>query len=242
MRLVALLLSAALLPAQTPGPTPGPPTGAAAAASAVKALPWERLPRAPWESRFDPDPDAPLPPAELPPKAAFRVTLTQDGALTVLDARGVIQLRTGLPGRPKALWRGGGQPLPGPWTAIPFGPAAPGPALSPDFWNAPDPRKALGALLWILDDGERTLSLVHPATGRVAFLPLPESDGVDLRFLPGGLEALERLPEGAEGPRRARRWMLPWLALLPSLLHLETPAGAQPRGTALQPFPKEAGW
>jgi len=160
----------------------------------------------------------------------------------VLDARGVIQLRTGLPGRPKALWRGGGQPLPGPWTAIPFGPAAPGPALSPDFWNAPDPRKALGALLWILDDGERTLSLVHPATGRVAFLPLPESDGVDLRFLPGGLEALERLPEGAEGPRRARRWMLPWLALLPSLLHLETPAGAQPRGTALQPFPKEAGW
>jgi hypothetical protein len=208
----------------------------------AKALPWEKLPRAPWESRFDPEPDSPPPPTAAQARVAFRVRITDDGALTVLDGRGVIRLKTGLPGRPRALWRGGGQPLPGPWAAIPYGPAPEGPALSAAFWNAPDPRMAMAGLLWILDDGERTLTLVHPATGRVAFLPLPEPEGVELRFLPGGLEALERLPEGSEAPRRSRRWVLPWMALLPSLLRLEAQGGTQPRGTALQPFPKEAGW
>lgn len=208
-----------------------------------RALPWEKLPRPPWEGRFEADPEAPPPPAPpAPAPPAHRVRITGDGALTVLDGRGVVRLRTGLPGRPRAVWRDGGHPVPGPWPAVPFGPAQRGPALAEDFWSAGDPRRALAGLLWILDDGERTLTLVHPATARVAFLPLPETEGVDLRFLPAGLEALERLPEGAEGPRRGRRWVLPWVALLPSLLRLEPPAGSQQRGTALQPFPKDGGW
>jgi len=206
-----------------------------------RTLPWEKLPRTPWETRFDAEPDSPPPPSVLPNRTAFRVRITGDGALTVLDGRGIIRLKTGLPGRPRTLWRDGGQPLPGPWTSIPFGASAQGPALSGEFWNSADPRTAMTGLLWILDDGEHTLSLVHPATGRVAFLPLPEADGVDLRFLPRGLEALERPPEGIEGLRRGRRWFLPWMALLPSLLRLEPPPAAQRKGTALQPFPKDTG-
>ncbi len=210
-------------------------------AQTPEALPWEKLPRSPWESVFEADPDSPPPPA-TPGGAAYRVRIAGDGALTVLDRRGVVRLKTGLPGRPRAVWRGGGQPVPGPWTSVPFGPGDPPPAFTGEFWNSADPRAALSGLLWILDDGERTLTLLHPATGRVAFLPLPEADGVDLRFLPSGLEALERLPGGAESQRRARRWRLPWMALLPSLLRLEQPAGPKARGTALQPFPKEGGY
>ena len=211
-------------------------------AQTARALPWEKLPQAPWESRFDPEPDGPPLPQVPPVPAAFGVRITADGALTVLDGRGVIRLKTGLPGRPRSVWRDGGQPVPAPWIALSFGPGATGPALSGEFWNSTDPRRAMAGMLWILDDGERTLSLVHPATGRVAFLPLPEADGVDLRFLPRGLEALERLPEGISETRRSRRWFLPWMALLTSLLRLEPPPRSQNRATALLPFPKEGGW
>lgn len=216
--------------------------GLGLAAQTPRVLPWEKLPRAPWESRFDAAPDAPLPPSMPPDQTAFRVRIDGDGALTVLDGRGVIRLKGGLPGRPRAVWRDGGQPLLAPWTAIPFGPGTLGPAFRGEFWNTVDPRTAMTGLLWILDDGERTLSLVHPATGRVAFVPLPEAEGVDLRFLPTGLEALERLPPAVGSPRRGRRWVLPWMALLPSLLQLEPSAETQNRGTALHPFPKDGGF
>ena len=213
-----------------------------ASAQEPRALAWERLPRPPWQTRFEASPPVPPPALPIPARAAFQVRLTADGTLAVADLRGVLRLRTGLPGRPRRVWRDGGQPVPPPWASIAFGAQAQGPALTAEFWKAADPRTAMAGLLWIQDDGERTLSLVHPATGRVAFLPLPETDGIDLSFLPEGLEALERLPEGAGEGRRSRRWMLPWMALVPSLLRLEHPEGTAKRGTALVPFPKEVGF
>jgi hypothetical protein len=126
-----------------------------------------------------------------------------------------------------------------PWALIAFPAEADHPLFSESFWAQEDPRRGLGGLLWILDDSERVLTLVHPATGKVAFLPLPEAVGVDLCFLPTGLVVFERAPEGLLQDRRVRRWILPWVALVPVLAKLAPPAVPPRAGTALQPFPKE---
>lgn len=223
MRLVALLTAVLALPA---------------AAQAARALPWEGLPVPPWQGRFDDPQEGPAPVPVLPTSAALRVRLAADGAFRVLDGRGVVRLRAGLPGRPLRVWRDGGVPVPAPWNAIPFPPEAGNPLFSEAFWAQADPRRGLAGLLWIQDDGERTLSLVHPATGKVAFLPLPEVAGVELRFLAAGLVAEERSGSGG----RVRRWILPWVALAPALARLAPPAEPPKAGTALQPFPREKGF
>lgn len=227
MRLVAPFLSALL--------------GGIAAAQAPRVLPWEGQPTPQWQGLFEEPADSPPPP--VPPQVVFlKVRLGADGALRVADARGVIRLRTGLPGRPLRVWRDGGNPVPAPWAEIPFPAAAPNPILSRAFWSQEDPRRGLAGLLWVQDDGERMLSLVHPATGKVAFLPLPEGVGVDLAFLPTGLVAAERPAEGSGPVGRVRRWLLPWVALVPVLARLAPPAEAPRAGTALVPFPQEKGW
>lgn len=227
MRLVAPLLSALL--------------GGAAAAQAPRILPWEGQPAPQWQGLFEAPVDSPPPQAEVQP-AFLRVQVGADGALRVVDGRGVIRLRAGLPGRPLRVWRDGGVPVPAPWTAIAFPATAPNPLFSAAFWAQEDPRRGLAGLLWIQDDGERMVSLVHPATGKVAFLPLPEGVGVDLGFLPAGLLAVERPAEGSLPAGRVRRWLLPWVALVPILARLAPPAEAPRVGTALVPFPREKGW
>lgn len=227
MRLVALLLSALL--------------GAAAVAQAPRILPWEGQPTPQWQGLFEEPLDRPPPQAPGQP-VFFRVQVGADGALRVVDGRGVIRLRAGLPGRPLRVWRDGGVPVPAPWAAIPFPAAAPNPIFTPAFWALEDPRLGLAGLLWIQDDGERMVSLVHPATGKVAFLPLPEGVGVDLGFLPAGLLAVERPAEGSTPVGRVRRWLLPWVALVPVLARLAPAAGPPRAGTALEPFPREQGW
>jgi hypothetical protein len=211
-------------------------------AQSARVLPWEGLPAPFWQGLFEDLPDSPPPPPALSKAGDLWVRLGADGGLAVVDSRGVIRLRAGLPGRPIQVWRDGGIPVPAPWSRIPFAPAAANPLFLETFWNQGDPRRGLSGLLWIQDDGERILSLVHPATGKVAFLPLPEGAGVDLSFLASGLAAAERPLEGAGQGRRVRRWILPWVALVPVLARLAPPADPPRAGTALQPFPREKGW
>ena len=228
MRLVPLLLIAIL--------------GVRAAAQGAHALPWERLPPAFWQGLFEELPGTPPPPATLPRGSALEVRIAADGKLAVVDSRGVVRLRAGLPGRPVAVWRDGGLRVGPPWSRIAFPDAAANPLFSGDFWAREDPRAGLSGLLWVQDDGDRVLSLVHPATGKVAFLTLPDGMGFDLAFQAAGLVAAERPAEGAGQGGRVRRWILPWVALVPVLARLAPPADPPRAGTALQPFPREKGW
>jgi hypothetical protein len=165
------------------------------------------------------------------------VTLTADGALSVLDGRGVILLRTGLPGRPTSLWRDGGVPVsafPGPLLFPRVSPLSRGlgalPVVSTDF------RPALSGLLWILADDGKVLTLVHPATARVCYLPLPGGRDLRLAFHPDRLEVHETTLPGDPAPAC---WSVPWLALLPQLIQLgQANTANQPSGTALIPFPR----
>lgn len=209
--------------------------GAQAVPRQVQPLPWEAAPTPAWvlvpEAEV-PDPVTPLPEGRGGP---LRLGLTSEGRLRVVDARGTVRLSLGLPGRPGRAWRDGGRPLegPGPW-AFPDQTPLQGRKVEALLAGG-DARPGLEGLAWFLDDGERCLTLVHPATGRAAFLRLPEGEGFTLSFHPGHLE----LREGAPGARTpGRRWRLPWLLLLP---HLGTllPAGPPSRGTALVPFPRE---
>jgi hypothetical protein len=227
VRLVALLLSAALAPG--------------ASAQTARALPWEGLPAPFWQGLFEDLPEPVPPPPNAPqarPAAAggLRVRLAADGALVVADA-GRARLRADC--RAARSRSGGGRGASAaPWSrSVPDGDRHP--LFSAAFWSQEDPRRGLSGLLWVLDDSERILSLLHPATGKVAFLPLPEAVGVDLHFLPSGLAVSERPVEGAPPTGRVRRWILPWVALVPVLARLAPAAEPPKAGTALQPFPKE---
>ena len=226
MRLAILFLSAALAAAQTPNrELPW---------AAARALPWNPGPIAPPDAQ--PGPEAP--PAPQP--QTLTVTLSQDGALRVTDDKGTILLRLGLPGRPLKLWRDGGTPL------DPGAPTLRFPARTPLLagigglrLGSADFRPALEGLLWILDDDERVITVVHPATARVAYLPLPGGRDLALVFHPDRLELQKNLPGPPPHPDQVS-WSLPWLALLPQFVQL---GQARPRpakeGTALLPFPKE---
>ncbi len=198
-------------------------------------LPWERVAPLSWqaESRSNVDP-APAPPP--PSTGALRVRLTGDGSLRVRDAQGVIRLQAGLPGRPLRAWRDGGVGLPsavGEWAFPADAPLTHG--LGGLDWGAADFRPSLRGLLWVLEDGEGFLSVVHPATARVIHLPLPPGRDLEVRFLPDRLEVVAGdVEKGAP-----RRWTLPWMGLLPRLAALAPrPDPAKP-GTALAPFPRD---
>jgi hypothetical protein len=105
-------------------------------------------------------------------------------------------------------------------------------------WGQSDFRPGLGGLLWILDDGERILTVVHPATAQVQYLALPPCSGPFLRFWPDRLELVEGGGDPAARPA-PRRWSLAWTALLPQLLRLAQPAPEGRHGTAFQPFPRD---
>ena len=77
--------------------------------------------------------------------------------------------------------------------------------------------------------------MLHPATGRVVYLPLPPGRDLQLRFLRDRLEVLAGdVEKGAP-----RRWNLPWIGLLPRLVALGPKPGPAHTGTALAPFPKD---
>jgi hypothetical protein len=228
VRLGALLLTGALaLPAQVPG---GPST------QGPGSLPWSAAQALPWkasEAGPAPAPLAPPKPAQLP----LTVRISADGALRISDDQGILRLRLGLPGRPLRVWRDWGIPVPDPAAPLAFPADTPArrglgslPLAARDF------RPALEGLLWILDDDERLITLIHPATAQVAYLPLPGGQHLSLSFYPDHLETQDH-PDSA---RDAVHWSLPWLALLPTFIQFSHGGKTgQPTGTALVPFPKE---
>jgi hypothetical protein len=224
VRLGTLLLTAAVAAsAQTP-PRELPWT-------AARSLPWIQGPTAPAEA---------VPPAPAPTELTLTVTLAEDGALRITDDKGTITLRMGLPGRPMKFWRDGGTPLPPASRMLRFPTHTPLQlGIGGLHLGSEDFRPALAGLLWILDDDERVITVIHPATARVAYLPLPGGHGISLVFHPDRLEAQKILPGPPERIEDVS-WSLPWLALLPQFIQL---GQAKPRplkeGTALVPFPRE---
>ncbi|HJV48193.1 MAG TPA: hypothetical protein VJ549_02855 [Geothrix sp.] len=199
------------------------------------SLPWEKVLPLDWQSEpalARTDTPKPLEASTGPVVAK----LTGDGTLSVWDARGIIRLKTGLPGRPLKAWRDGGVPLQEPsgtWAFPSDSPLSQG--LGGLQWAAADFRPFLRGLLWILEDGEGFLTVVHPATARAAHLPLPPGRELQLRFLPDRLE----VSAGEVDPGAPRRWSLPWMGLLPRLAELGPHKDPIKLGTALAPFPKD---
>ncbi|MBI3131168.1 MAG: hypothetical protein HYZ13_07415 [Acidobacteria bacterium] len=219
MRLGSLILCASALL----GGAPEAPQGG----QNRRALPWERVARLPWQP-LDRVPNLDLPPL-TPSSGPIRVRLQADGTLWVLEAKGLRRLLTGLPGRPVRVWRDGGILLPSPtgeWTFPEDSPLTLG--LGGLAWEAEDLRPSLRGLLWILEDGESHLTVLHPATGRLAYLPLPPGEIHELTF------GRDRLQVATGG--RPPAWSLPWVALLPTFIHLGSREKDPPRGGALTPF------
>ncbi len=222
MRLDALLLTAAALAAPS------------LKAQGRQPLPWERTVALDWQAGSSPasgsKPDVPAP--STGPVVAW---ITVDGTLQVRDARGIVRLQTGLPGRPLRAWRDGGAPLPsasGEWPFPEDSPLAQG--LGGLSWCAEDFRPFLRGLLWVIEDGEAFLTVVHPATARVIHLPLPPGRDLRLHFFPDRLEvAVGEAEKGAP-----RLWTIPWMGLLSRLATLGPQPDPVKAGTALAPFPK----
>jgi len=166
----------------------------------------------------------------------LRAEVSGDGTLRIMDGQGIVRLQAGLPGRPLKAWRDGGVVLSvpaGTWTFPTETPLAQG--LGGMGWCAADFRPFLRGLLWILEDGEGFLTVVHPATARVIHLPLPPGRDLSLRFLADRLEvAAGEVDQGAP-----RQWSLPWMGLLPRLVALGMASDPAKAGSALAPFPKE---
>ena len=232
MRLGALFLTGAALAAAPPTPGPAAP---AAAAQGHQPLPWEQTPPLAWQAEpwVPPAETAGLPAASRGP---MTVLLTGDGTLRISDGRGLILLLAGLPGRPFRAWRDGGVPLATPrgsWGFPTDSPLAQG--LGGLRWGAEDFRPFLRGLLWVLEDGEGFLTVVHPATARLVHLPLPPGRDLRIRFLPDRLEvAAGDVEKGAP-----RQWSIPWMGLLPRLAALGPRPDPPKVGTALAPFPKD---
>lgn len=223
MRLGALFLTGAAL------------TGTPLAAQGPRALPWEGVPPLAWQG--EPwKPGTAGAPSAPESGGGMVLHLAEDGTLRVSDARGLVRLQAGLPGRPLKLWRDGGIPLAAASGSWRFPAETP---LSHGFgnlqWCADDFRPFLAGLLWILEDGEGFLSVVHPATGRLIHLPLPLGHDLSLRFLPDRLQVASG--QGELGV--PRQWSLPWMGLLPRLAALGPRSDPSKVGTALLPFPKD---
>jgi hypothetical protein len=233
VRLVTLVLTGALALA-------GLTAAAAEPAAQASGLPWLKAGALPWQMG-QPGP-APAPYTVLPTQSFFTLTvnLAPDGALRITDAKGVIRLRTGLPGRPLKAWRDWGTPVANLFGPLAFAERSP---LQRGIGGlpvgAPDFRAALEGLLWILDDDESFLTVIHPATAQVAYLRLPGGQGLNLAFYPDRLEVQQPAAPGQPGAF-ATCWTLHWLALLPQFVQLgKDPSLDRPKGTALLPFPKD---
>lgn len=218
MRLGALLLTPAILAAQS-------------------KLPWDADTRVPWESTPPTPPAAVLAPDEAPSGLQRNVLLSPEGTLRISDGFGRVLLRMGLPGRPVRVLRDAGTPMELPDFPASFPTRTP---LTQGLGGLPlaggDFRPALRGLLWILDDGEQRITVVHPATERVVYLPLPSGQGWELHLQPDRLEVREKASPAGER-RETACWSVPWLVLLPQFVRLSVPQPTDNRGTAFHPFP-----
>lgn len=214
MRLGALMLLPALVQAQSPH----------------RRLPWQPPLQLSWQALERQPAVDPFP--MQPSTGPLRVSLVPDGLLRVSDAKGLIHMVVGLPGRPRRAWRDGGLPVDvnqSPWmfpSETPLSEGAGGIA-----WGAKDLRPSLAGLMWVIEDGERILTVLHPALGRAIHLALPPVEDAQLSFGPDRL-VLRGLSDG-----RPAAWSLPWVALLPAFTQLGAKGIGGKLGTATNPFP-----
>ncbi|MDR3672121.1 MAG: hypothetical protein P4L36_14835 [Holophaga sp.] len=221
MRLVTLILTGALaLNAQT--------------------LPWRNMAAMPWQ--MEATGPLPAPCTAMPTQSFFSlwVQVVQDGKVVITDDKGLVRMKLGLPGRPVRAWRDWGTPVLDLAKPMPFSIRSPlqrGIGGMPV--GAPDFRPALEGLLWIVDDDENVLTVIHPATSQVVYLPLPGGQDLTLVFHPDRLEVRETAV--LEDDVQARvSWSLHWLGLLPQFIQLGKDSSAdKPKGTAMLPFPKD---
>lgn len=194
-------------------------------AQAPLELPWRTL----TGTRVD---SAPLPAASgvLP----LEVQLQKDGAFHIFDARGLRRMRGGLPGRPGRVYRDGGVPVESPLASMAFPAATP---LTQGRLPLPgdDARPGLTGLLWVVDDGETLLAVLHPATGQMLAYRLPDASGIRLGFRPEGLDVMGRT--GSPETQVETCWHVSWAAMLPGFLQLRRPGLAPTPGTVFNPFP-----
>lgn len=209
--------------------------GVALGAQGRQPLAWEHPLPLDWQAGPSlPESGAPWTPTTS--TGPLRAEVSGDGTLRVLDGQGIVRLQAGLPGRPLKAWRDGGAALPAPSGTWPFPADTPlAQGLGGMGWCAADFRPFLRGLLWILEDGEGFLTVVHPATARAIHLPLPPGRDLSLRFLADRLE----VSAGDVDPGAPRRWSLPWMGLLPRLAALGSASNPAKAGSALAPFPKE---
>ncbi|MDR2697891.1 MAG: hypothetical protein LBB40_05385 [Holophagales bacterium] len=166
------------------------------------------------------------------PNANLTVKVDRDGTIAIFNKNKIRLLRFGLPGRPILMWRDAGQPIVS-FGQFSFPSHTP---LSANFKKASEKTSDflnnLAGLLWILDDGEQYLTIVHSATCQYAFINLPGGRDMELRFHPDHLELCER--GYVDGDSNA--WALSWNELLPVLQALATPPPQQPQGSAFVPY------
>ena len=200
----------------------------------AQGLPWkDKSFNMPWRV-VDPAPE-PQRLLAAPAGRDLTVRVDRDGTIFIFTQKGIRHLRVGLPGRPISIWRDDGEPLDSVGRFL-FPSHTP---LSADFnkvsKETSDFLKNLAGLLWIIDDSEDYLTMVHPATFQYAFLPLPGGKNLELRFHPDHLE----LRSKASIDRDSISWTLSWKDLTPVLQILARPHVTWPQGDALVPYPSK---
>lgn len=204
------------------------------AATALAAQP--TLP--PWRLSEAPGAPADLAPSTSAGGPVLRVQLRRDGSFQVRTARGGLWMRSGLPGRPLKVWRDGGHPVQDPWVPLEVASATP---LTGSGGALPvgerDLRQRFTGLVWILDDSESVLTVLHPAARRQVSLRLPDVAQASLAWFPDRLVVTGHAQEG--GQLRTVTWELHWVALLPCWVELARLPRPAPLGTALEPFVRE---
>lgn len=208
-----------------------------AALTAQSTLPWDNATELPWVASLPSPGPLPLDSPSTTQEPQCLVSLSGDGTLRISDSRGRVTLRLGLSGRPLVLMRDAGVPMTLEDFPCRFPAETP---LTRGLGSLPlagdDFRTALKGLLWIVDDGERRITVIHPATRQVIYLPLPAGQDWEVRLHPDRLEVRERSCP-TEERRETACWSLPWLVLLPQFVRLSLPPPAGNPGTAFQPFP-----
>jgi len=164
--------------------------------------------------------------------ADLTVAVNRDGTIAIYNRDGVRRLRFGLPGRPISMWRDAGQPLAS-FGRFAFPSHTP---LSANFRNASEETSDflnnLTGLLWILDDGEEYLTIVHSATNQYVFLHLPGGRDLELRFHP---EHLELCKKGLIDSH-SQSWTISWKELIPVLQELAKRHATPAQVSALTPY------
>jgi len=202
-----------------------------AAIGGAQDLPWKTQSiHVPWRA-VEPMPE----PRKLQikqPKADLTVDVNRDGTIAIYSLNGIRQLRFGLPGRPVSMWRDAGQPIAS-FGRFSFPSQTP---LSTNFKSVSEETSDflnnLAGLLWIIDDSEEYLTIVHSATCQYVFLHLPGGRGLELRFHPEHLE----LCQSDSIDSFTHGWTLPWKELLPVLQHLARRSATPKHGSALIPY------